>query len=124
MTITIQDASAFTVACRKHGLTKKGVGLMALQNLLQLREAPSPSRPLNHNARAPFCSLRYIGPLIANGLAAFDKAAQHYCITEPGLDWLERARRATSPKMAAYCITEAGLDWLERLEAVGIISPH
>lgn len=100
MTITIQDASAFTVACRRHGLTKKTAGLTALQDLIQLREAPSPSRPLNHKARAPFCSLRYIGPLIANGLASFDRAEQH------------------------YHITEAGLDWLERLQAVGIISPH
>jgi hypothetical protein len=100
MTITIKDASAFTVACRKHGLTRKTAGLTALQDLIELREAPSPARPLDHNARAPFSSMRYIGPLIANGLAAFDRAEQH------------------------YHITEAGLDWLERLQAVGIISPH
>jgi predicted transcriptional regulator len=100
MTITITDASAFTVACRKHGLTRKTAGLTALQDLIQLREAPSPARPLDHNARTKFSTLRYIGPLIANGLAAFDRAEQH------------------------YHITEAGLDWLERLQSVGIISPH
>jgi hypothetical protein len=44
--------------------------------------------------------MKFMGPLIANGLAAFDRAEQH------------------------YHITEAGLDWLERLQAVGIISPH
>jgi hypothetical protein len=100
MTITIKDASAFTVACRKHGLTRKTAGLTALQDLLQLREAPSPARPLDHNARTKFSTLRYIGPLITHDLAAFDRAKQH------------------------YHITEAGLDWLERLQSVGIISPH
>ena len=86
MTITIETASAFTLACKKHNLTRKGAGITALADLIQLREAPSPARPIDHNARTPFSSMRYIGPLIANGLAAFDRAEQHYCITEAGLD--------------------------------------
>jgi hypothetical protein len=100
MTITIQTASAFTLECRKHNLTRKGAGITALQDLIQLREAPSPARPISHKTRPSYSVMKFMGPLIANGLAAFDRAEQH------------------------YHITEAGLDWLERLQAVGIISPH
>ena len=101
MTITTPNANAFTTACRKKGVAVPTVGLSALRDLIVLREAPSPARPITpgiNNTR--YSKLRHVGLLIVNGLAAFDRAEQH------------------------YCITEAGLDWLERLQAVGIISPH
>lgn len=78
----------FTVATRRHGLYRKGMGLEATRELAVLVQQPVPViKPTSWHDRsvAPSC-LKWMGKLITAGFATLD--GDHYRATPEGQSWL------------------------------------
>lgn len=80
----------FTVATRRHGLYRKGIGLEATRELALLVQKPVPViKPTSWHDRsvAPSC-LKWMGKLITAGFAKLD--GDHYRATQEGVAWLAK----------------------------------
>jgi len=80
--------SNFTVFTRQHGLYRKGVGPVAVQDLAKLVQAPVPviaQESWRDRSRKP-TTLTNMGVLIRAGLAKRD--GDHYRATQEGVEWL------------------------------------
>lgn len=78
----------FTVATRRHGLYRKGMGLEATRELALLVQQPVPViKPKSWHERSIAPSrLKWMGKLIVAGFAKLD--GDHYRATPEGQSWL------------------------------------